>query len=86
MTTVQILGTGCAKCDKLGKRAQEALDGLGSDVEIIKVQDIQQIVAMGAMLTPALAVDDKVLLAGRVPSVKELTKLLGEALESGGSS
>ncbi len=86
MSRVQILGTGCAKCEKLAQRAREVLDGLGSDAELVKVKEIEDIVALGAMLTPALAVDDKVLLAGRVPSTKELSQILSDALASGGSS
>jgi small redox-active disulfide protein 2 len=76
MSRVQILGTGCAKCEKLADRARQALEQLGSSAELVKVQDIQEIVALGAMMTPALAVDDRVLLSGRVPSVKELQKML----------
>jgi len=76
---IQVLGTGCPKCRKLEKLAREAADSLGLDYTIAKVDDVGDIVAMGVMNTPALAVDGEVVLAGRVPSAKEIEKLLADA-------
>lgn len=73
---IQVLGMGCAKCGKLEERARQAATELGLDFEIVKVKDLQQIMALGVLATPALAVDGKVLLAGRVPPVDDIKKLL----------
>ena len=73
---IQILGTGCAKCKTLYANAESAAKDLGIDAEMEKVEDIQQIIKFGVMSTPALAVDGKVKVAGRVLSAAEIKKLL----------
>jgi small redox-active disulfide protein 2 len=73
---IQILGTGCAKCQKLYESAEAAAKSLGLDYEMVKVKDITEIMAFGVMMTPALAVDGKVKAAGRIPSNEELQKML----------
>ncbi len=73
---IQVLGMGCAKCGKLEERARQAATELGLDFEIAKVKDLQQIMAFGVMATPALAVDGKVQVAGKVPSVGDIKKML----------
>ena len=73
---LQILGTGCPKCKKLAANAEEAAKGLGLDVEIEKVTDIDKIIDFGVMSTPSLAIDGKVVVVGKVPSVEEIRKLL----------
>ena len=73
---IQILGTGCPKCRKLGEVAREAADGLGLDYELVKITDLNEITGFGVMMTPALAVDGEVKLAGKVPSVDEAKRLL----------
>ncbi len=73
---IQILGTGCPKCKHLAELAEQAARELGLDFEIIKVKDINEIIAFGVMMTPAIAVDGKVKMAGKVPSVEEIKKLL----------
>lgn len=77
MKTIQILGTGCAKCQKLAENAKQAADNLGIDYELEKVTDINQIMSFGVMSTPGLAVDGKVLITGKVPSPADIEKLLG---------
>ena len=77
MKKIQILGTGCAKCQKLAEVTKQAADSLGLDYEMEKVTDINQIMGFGVMNTPGLAVDGKVLVAGKVPSQTEIEKLLG---------
>lgn len=76
MKTIQILGTGCPKCRKLAEVADEAAKSLGLDYTIEKVTDLKRITEFGVMFTPALAVDGKVKLSGRVPSVDDAKKLL----------
>lgn len=73
---LQILGTGCPKCKKLAETAQAAADELGLDYEIEKITDINEIMKFGVMLTPGLAVDGKVKVSGKVPSVDEIKQML----------
>ncbi len=73
---IQILGTGCAKCEKLAEQTKQAADELGLSYELIKVKDLQQIMGFGVMMTPALAVDGTVKVAGKVPTVDEIKKML----------
>lgn len=73
---IQILGMGCAKCDKLEERSRQAAKELGLDFQVEKVKDLQRIMACGVMVTPALVVDGVVKVAGRVPMVDEIKKLL----------
>ncbi len=74
--TVQILGTGCAKCKTLLANTQAAVQALGLSADVEKVEDIQQIIRFGVMTTPALVVDGTVKVAGRVPSAEEIKELL----------
>ena len=76
MRTLQILGTGCPKCQKLTENTEAAAKELGVPYQLEKVKDIAQIMAFGVTTTPALAVDGKVKVAGKVPSVNEIKKLL----------
>ncbi len=73
---IQILGTGCPKCKKLAEAAEAAVRALGLDGEVVKVTDINEIMAFGVMMTPGLAVDGKVLSVGKALSVDEIKKLL----------
>jgi small redox-active disulfide protein 2 len=73
---IEILGTGCPKCKKLFENAQEAVKNLGTGADVVKVEDIQQIMNAGVMFTPALAVDGEVKSAGKVLSVDEIKKII----------
>ena len=76
MKQLLILGMGCAKCSKLYEVTEQAAKELGVAYEINKVTDLKQIMAWQVMVTPALGVDGTVQVAGRVPSVDEIKKLL----------
>jgi len=76
MKTLQILGTGCAKCRKLAANAEAAARALGIEYTIEKVTDINRIVGMGVMMTPALVVDGAVKCSGRVPDVEQIKAML----------
>ncbi len=76
---IQILGMGCPKCAKLYAAAEVAAKELGIEYEMEKVDDINRITDMGVMMTPALAVNDDVKFAGRIPSVEDLKKIITEA-------
>ena len=73
---IKILGTGCAKCKALEKATKEAVEKTGLNATITKVEDIVEIMQFGVMTTPALVVDGEIKVKGKVPSVKELSKLL----------
>ncbi len=73
---IQILGTGCPKCNKLEENARQAASELNLDFHVEKVKDLQQIMAFGVMITPALAVDGVVKVAGKVPGVEDIKKML----------
>lgn len=78
MKTIQILGTGCPKCKKLAEAAETAAKELGIEYEVKKVTDINEIMAFGVMMTPALVVDNEVRLTGKVPSVSELKQIIAK--------
>jgi small redox-active disulfide protein 2 len=73
---IKVLGPGCNNCVTLEARTREALDDLGQDATIEKVTDTAQIMGYGIMSTPGLVIDGKVVVSGRVPSVKKLTGLI----------
>jgi small redox-active disulfide protein 2 len=73
---VKILGTGCVNCKNLEILTRAALDELGLDVGIDKVTDPGEIVSWGVMSTPALVIDDEVVLSGRIPPPAKLKALL----------
>ena len=75
---IQILGTGCAKCEKLAELAKQAAEAAGIEYTLEKVKDINDILAFGVMSTPALAVDGTVKVMGRIPSADEIKKFLGK--------
>lgn len=73
---IKVLGSGCANCHTLEERATQAVDSLGLEAVIEKVTDFGDIASYGVMSTPALVVDERVVLSGRVPTVSELETLL----------
>ena len=76
MTSVKVLGSGCSNCKTLEARTAQAMSELGMTADIEKVTDPADIASWGVMSTPALVVDDQVVLSGRVPSVDELASIL----------
>jgi small redox-active disulfide protein 2 len=76
MKLIQILGTGCPKCEKLKKNAEEAVKAAGTEALVEKITDIGQITAFGVMMTPALAIDGEVKAVGKVLSAQEIKAFL----------
>lgn len=76
---LEVLGTGCAKCNSLEVAVKQAADKLGLDYELTHVKEIAKFAQYGVMITPALVVDGQVKVSGKVPSEAELTKMLQEA-------
>jgi len=76
MKIIQVLGTGCPRCKKLAENAETAARTLGFEYELVKVTDINEIVRLGAMVTPGLAIDGDLKSTGKVLSSDEITALL----------
>ena len=77
MTKIQVLGPGCPNCTKLAENAAQAARELGIEFEIEKVTEIDQMVALGVLLTPGLVVDGEVKSSGRVLNPADIKKMLG---------
>ncbi len=76
MKTVQVLGPGCPKCEKLKQQTEAAVSDLGIEATVEKVSDIMKITSFGVMTTPALVVDGEVKIVGKVPSTEEIKEIL----------
>ncbi|HBG23149.1 MAG: thioredoxin family protein [Syntrophaceticus sp.] len=73
---IEILGTGCAKCNKLEELVREAVGELGVDAEIIKITDLNEILEYDIMMTPGLVVDGEIVCSGRLPKKDEILSWL----------
>lgn len=76
MKEIKVLGPGCAKCEQLMQKTQQAVSELGLECTVEKVTDITQITSYGVMITPALVVDGQVKVSGKVPRDEDLKKML----------
>ena len=76
MVKIQVLGPGCAKCEKLAANAKEAAEELGLEYTLEKVTDLNEILGFGVMMTPALVVDGEVKLVGKAANAKHVKELL----------
>lgn len=76
MEKIQVLGTGCPKCEEVYNNAKAAVDELGLSIDIVKVTDINEIMTFGVMMTPALAIDGQVKVMGKVSSVEDIKEML----------
>ena len=75
---IEILGMGCPKCKKLTENAQKAVAELGVTADIVKVEDMDTIVSYSVMMTPALVLDGKIMSSGKISSVDEIKKWIGD--------
>ena len=76
MKKLQILGAGCPKCNQLAAATEAAATALGVEFQLEKVTDLKQMIALGVMFTPALVVDGRLVLSGKVPPVETIKKLI----------
>jgi small redox-active disulfide protein 2 len=74
--SIKILGSGCSKCNKLEKLVKEILKDNNLNEDVQKIETLKEIMSYGVMTTPALVIDDKVIFSGKIPSKKELIKIL----------
>lgn len=73
---IEIFGTGCAKCKRLEKHVQRVLSDLKMKAEIRKVDDLSEIMNRGVIMTPALAIDGKIVFAGRTSDLDEIREII----------
>ncbi|NPE29063.1 thioredoxin family protein [Methanococcoides sp. SA1] len=73
---IEILGSGCAKCNKLKELVEKVVNENGIDAEITKVEDINKILEYGVMITPGLVIDGDVKIAGKIPSEDKVREWL----------
>jgi len=75
-TPIRVLGPGCYRCQELYEHTTEAVAELGLDADVQKVVDLTEIARRGILATPALVVDDELVLTGQVPTTKQIEELL----------
>lgn len=73
---IKVLGPGCPNCKALERMVREIVEQNGINARITKVDDIMEIMKYGVLSTPALVVDEKVVVKGRVPSAEEIKKIV----------
>ncbi len=73
---IKVLGTGCKKCKTLEEVTKQAVIETGADATVIKVEDMLEIMKLGVLTTPALVINGKVVVKGRVPSLTEIKTLI----------
>lgn len=77
MQKIEVLGPGCSRCKETFRIVQQVVADAGLDVEVVKDESIERMMALGLMSTPGVAVDGKVVSAGRIPKPDDLRQLLG---------
>ncbi len=77
---IQVLGTGCDKCDRLYENTCKAVQLLGLDTDVEKIEDLMEIVKSGIMTTPAVAVNGEAVIRNRVPSPSDIAELIRKKL------
>lgn len=76
---IEVLGVGCAKCNKTFSNAEQAIKQLNVDIELVKVEKIDEIMKYGVMITPALVINGDVRVTGKIPSIDEIKRLIEKA-------
>lgn len=78
---IEVLGPGCPKCHHVEDNVKRALAELNKTAEVVKVGDINDIIDKGVMQTPALIINGKIVLSGKIPSVEQVKQFIQEAKE-----
>jgi len=78
---IKILGTGCAKCEKLEQLAQQAVNELNTEAQVEKVKNLNKIMDYGVMMTPGLVIDDVVKSSGKLPSIDQIKTWIKESVK-----
>ena len=80
MQRIEVLGPGCGRCRETLRIVQQVVDQGGLQVEVVKDESMERMLALGLMSTPGIAIDGKLVLSGRIPKADEVRKLLGVAV------
>ncbi len=80
---IEVLGTGCAKCDTTEKIAKEAVLRTGVDAQVVKVSDRMEIAKSGVLMTPAVIMDGQVKVVGKIPDIEDVISWINEMKEEG---
>jgi small redox-active disulfide protein 2 len=80
MLSIKILGPGCANCRKLEEIVRQSVDALKVDAQIVKITDMQEILAYDILKTPGLVIDEKLVMSGRVPTPAAVAELIRSAM------
>jgi small redox-active disulfide protein 2 len=80
---IKVLGSGCPTCKKLFEKTKQAVSELQLDAEVEYSNDIQEMLALGAMSSPVLAIDNKIALSGQVPGVEKIKEIITNCNKSG---
>lgn len=73
---IEVLGSGCAKCKRLHKNVEKAVKKTKVDAEVVKIEDIAEIMERGVMMTPGLVIDGEIVSRGKVPGVDEIIEFI----------
>ena len=76
---IQVAGPGCARCTTVEKNVIEAVTELGIDAEVSKIKDVREYARLGVLFTPAVIIDGKVVVTGKVPTVEDLKKMISSS-------
>lgn len=76
---IQVIGTGCDKCTKMYENAKQAIAAAGVDAELVKVEDLMDIVKLGVMTSPSLMIDGKLVISGTTASIEKIEKCIRES-------
>jgi len=76
---IEVLGPGCSRCKEALRVVQHVVDQGRLDIEVIKDESIERMMALGLMATPGVAIDGKLVVSGRIPKAEEVRTLLGIA-------
>ncbi len=76
MKTIKVLGTGCSKCKTTFQNVEEAVKQLGVEIELIKVEDIEEMMKYNVLTTPVLVIDEEIKIKGRIAQIDEIKELL----------
>ncbi len=78
MLKVEVLGTGCAKCNKLYDETKKAIEASGVEADLVKVEKIDEIMNYGVMMTPGLVINGEVKSSGKIPKNAQIISWLNE--------
>ncbi len=85
MVVIKVLGSGCANCQKVEETARKAAASLGTEAQLLKVTELDQIMAYPILSTPGLVINERLVCSGRIPAEAEVMTWLADALEGGSS-